>query len=307
MPIRDTATRVSAARVSATRTTATHRGDASKLSLASNYGFAVTSDFHIGRAGYDAAIPQAVFADAVAKSAEFIIVNGDMTDLGSAAELADYKTLVDGAGLTVHTCAGNHEVMGYCSAARGDGSHPPCEARYLYAAGVGVPSVHHTWEQGADRFIVIDNTPEYINQVDRSFLDLDWVEENLVRDADYYRHQFVIAHTPIVSAAQLASGGFFNPTGSGAVVYYAGQTNAANGAACESLLDLIGRAGNVAAVFFGHTHAYCAYTLPNGTTAYITGAASPTTYRHTGAPLVAGDSYTYVTVSDVVTAERIAI
>lgn len=209
----------------------------------STYTFAVCGDNRI--TGIENGTMDRITASARERGAEFVVNTGDLTTTGSREQLLRYREYTETSGLKWYAAPGNHDV----------GAGGVSDA---YAEVIG--AYYYSFEYGADNFVIVNNSD------DRTGIDASqraWLAGDL-EAGGAGRYQFIFAHIPIASPS----------LGSGHATGESGGTGLESG---QWLAGEAARHPNVAALFFGHVHAYAKYDI-DGLTGYVTGGAGAPLY-----------------------------
>lgn len=226
-----------------TSTTAPAAPAATEAQNTATYTFAVCGDNRI--TGIENGTMDRIVASARERGAEFVVNTGDLTTTGSRDELARYREYTVTSGLKWFAVPGNHDVgSGGVSAA--------------YEEVIG--AYYYSFDYGGDNFVIVNNSDDRtgIDGAQRTWLSGDMAA------GDAERYQFIFAHIPIASPS----------LGSGHATGESGGTGLESG---QWLASEAARHPNVAALFFGHVHAYAKYDI-DGLTGYVTGGAGAPLY-----------------------------
>lgn len=206
---------------------------------------ALTNDVHIGKAfhggspldrsrlrdaggarGFAAMQLAGVLAGAAADGADLVVANGDLTNDGTAAQVAEFTRLMDASGLDWAATRGNHDNRGVSLAE--DPMLPACPPRQR-------PWVRRL---GGLRLIGLDTS---VPGFDGGHLDDAQLEELRAElDADPERPTIVFGHHPATIDAARSS--------AGRAKFCMTEEQSLR------LQAILARAPGVAAVFSGHTH-----------------------------------------------------
>lgn len=226
----------------ATSTVTPASSTATSVQEASTYSFAVCGDNRI--TGIENGTMDRIVASAREQGVAFVVNTGDLTTTGDIDELRRYREYTDASGLKWYAVPGNHDVgAGGVSAA--------------YEEVIG--AYYYSFDYGGDHFVIINNSDDATG-IDET--QMSWLTADLVAgDAD--RRQFIFTHIPIASPS-LGSG------------HATGEKSEAGLKSGQWLATEASLHPNVAALFFGHVHAYARYDI-DGLTGFVTGGG--------GAPL----------------------
>jgi len=222
------------------------------------YTFAVCGDNRT--IGIESGILPKIIESAISRGAAFMVDTGDVSGSGEPDELLLYQNLADASGLRFYTVPGNHDV----------GSGGISEA---YSEIIG--AYYYSFEYGGDNFIIVDNAD------DRTGIDgvqMQWLSETLNAGGGK-PHQFVFAHVPVADPSLPSN-------------HVSGEKGGEGLRSGQALVEMAASQPNVDAFFFGHIHAYLAYSL-GGIKAYVTGGAGAPLYF----PENAGGYYHYLLVN----------
>ncbi len=207
------------------------------------YTFTVCGDNRME--GITSGVFQRIIDSARSRGAAFMVDTGDISGDGSSEELTVYKQLTDGSGLKFYTLPGNHDVgLGGTSEA--------------YASVIG--ATYYSFDFSGDHFILVDNAD------DRTGIDdaqMQWFDSDLSANAAK-PHQFIFAHIPIADPSLPSA-------------HVSGELGGEGLRSGQRLVRDASKLANVSDFFFGHIHAYWAYSL-GGKPAYITGGAGAPLY-----------------------------
>ncbi len=224
--------------------------------------FFVMSDTHLdlGGGSYEERLIDA-FEDIAQmnEAPEFIIVNGDITNDGTAAEYDLFRSLATDAGLDFANrftlVMGNHEQS---TSDTPGGAAVYAERRATFKEHAGTDEVYFERSIAGAHLIALgpdlDPTSDWVN-FKLSGEQLAWLDAQLSADEVSGRLSLVFCHEPLHGTVKDTTPGTW------------GFTNSIENDA--ALADVIGRHGNL--VFFsGHTHAYpdCAVS-DDGTRAFV--------------------------------------
>lgn len=222
------------------------------------YSFAVCGDNRT--TGIESGVMGRIIESAKARGASFIVNTGDVTDGGDRDELLEYKAYTDASGIMFYTVPGNHDV--------GKGG-----VSRAYEEIIG--PYYYSFDYGPDHFVVLDNADDEVGIDD---VQMNWFTQDLDANRGMV-HTFVFTHIPIADS-DIPSG------------HVSGEKGAAGLESGKRVVEEAGKRPNVSDFFFGHIHAYFAYSL-NGFDAYITGGAGAPLYFPEGA----GGYYNYLLVT----------
>ncbi|MDO8736878.1 MAG: metallophosphoesterase [Thermoleophilia bacterium] len=231
---------------------------ASTVGLQPSYIFAVCGDNRT--MGIESGVLPKIIESAKARGAVFMVDTGDVTESGEPEELLLYRNLTEASGLRFYTVPGNHDV----------GSGGVSDA---YEQIIG--SYYFSFDYAGDNFIVVDNAD------DRTGIDaaqMQWLKENL-DSGNNKPHQFIFAHIPVTDPSLPSD-------------HVSGEKGGEGLRSGQAMVEMAGSHANMDAFFFGHIHAYLAYSL-YGIDAYVTGGAGAPLYF----PENAGGYYHYLLVN----------
>lgn len=144
------------------------------------FKFAVMADSHKDTANLAKALSQAKEA-----GAKFVVIMGDLSDVGTIEELQATKQVLDGSGLTYYAGAGDHDLWD----SRDKESDPPKNFNQVFG------KTYQSFSFDNIRYILIYNSDNYLGL---DGLQLKWVEDELERASlESPKLIFVFAPTPL--------------------------------------------------------------------------------------------------------------
>lgn len=144
------------------------------------YSFAVLADSHKDTANLKKALEIAKI-----KNARFVIVMGDLSDIGTVDELRNSKAQFDASGMTVYVTPGDHDLWDSRD------KKNPAEKNFMEVFG----PPYQAFTYGSARFIIIFNSDNYLG-LDST--QLKWIEEELEKyKSNPANHLFIAAPTPL--------------------------------------------------------------------------------------------------------------
>lgn len=187
----------------------------------------------VGDTESHADIFQRVLEESKARSAQFLLHTGDVSEDGSPEGLQQMRSVADASGLPLYTVLGSHDIR----------TDPTGQA---FQASFNTPNL--AFAAGSWRFLLLDNADRAVGF---SPATLAWLAQDI---ADHPAAQYIIAyHRPFNLPLAAIVGDDETP---------------ASRAANKRFLEIIGLA-SVKAIFTGHLHIYFPYTM-NGIPVYVT-------------------------------------
>lgn len=151
-----------------------------KSNSPSKFKFAVMADSH-----KDTLMLQKALNQAREAGVKFVVVMGDLSDVGTLDELSVTKDIMDASGLTYYALAGDHDLWD----SRDKESDAPKNFKSVFGQTYQSLSIDNT------RLILIYNSDNYLGLDE---LQLKWIEDELARTAvDAPKQIFVFAPTPL--------------------------------------------------------------------------------------------------------------
>jgi hypothetical protein len=221
-----------------------------KSNVPSKFKFAVMADSHKD-------IPQLQKALAQAKESDvkFVIMMGDLSDVGTIDELMATKQALEASGLTYYTAAGDHDLWD----SRDKESDPPKNFKQVFG------ETYQAFSYDNARFILIYNSDNYLG-VDE--LELKWIDDELGRvSLEGFNPAFVFAPTPL-----------YHPSSD----HVMGKVTPKLVSQAEHLVTNFKKAG-IDLVFSADTHFYSRFTEPKNELDMIT-VGAVTSERNPQAP-----------------------
>ena len=212
------------------------------------FKFAVMADSHKDTLSLERALNQARDS-----GVQFVIMMGDLSDVGTLEELESTKRVLDASGLTYYTAAGDHDLWD----SRDKESDPPKNFTTVFG------KTYQSFSYDTVRYILIYNSDNY------SGLDgfqLQWVEDELLRTGDS-ELTFVFAPTPL-----------YHPSSD----HVMGKVTPKLTSQAEHLATTFKRAG-VDLVFSADTHFYSKFLEPKNELPMMT-VGAVTSERNPQAP-----------------------
>lgn len=151
-----------------------------KSSAPVKFSFAVMADSHKDTASLEKALNQV--SDAGAK---FVIIMGDLSDIGTTEELSATKQVLDNSGLIYYASPGDHDLWD----SRDKESNPPKNFTSVFG------ETYQSLSYDKVRLLLIYNSDNYLGL---DGVQLKWIEDELERAAiDRPELIFVFAPTPL--------------------------------------------------------------------------------------------------------------
>lgn len=193
------------------------------------FRFAVLADSHKDTLSLEKALNQ-VRDEGV----KFVIMMGDLSDVGTLAELESTKRVLDASGLTYYAAAGDHDLWD----SRDKESDPPKNFSQVFG------KTYQSFSNQGVRFILIYNSDNYLGL---DGVQLAWVEDELNRAlAETPKRIFVFAPTPL-----------FHPSSD----HVMGKVTPKLASQAEHLTTTFKKSG-VDLVFSADTHFFSRFTEP---------------------------------------------
>ncbi len=205
------------------------------------YKFAIVADSHKDTDNLAKALAQAKSLDA-----QFIIMIGDLSDVGTIKELQATKLQLDVAGLAYYTLPGDRDMW--------DSRDKKLPAETNYTKVFGTP--YRAFSFKNTRFIMIFNTDNYLGLDD---LQLKWIDDELDHLAkEEPKLTLVILGTPL-----------YHPSSD----HVMGKQNPKLKSQADHLISIFNKYG-IAEVFAGDTHFFTRYKEPTNLSMTTVGAVT---------------------------------
>lgn len=144
------------------------------------FKFAVMADSHKDTLSLERALNQV--RD---EGAKFVIIMGDLSDVGTLEELESTERVLDASGLTYYAAAGDHDLWD----SRDKESDPPNNFSQVFG------KTYQSFSNEGVRFVLIYNSDNYLGL---DGVQLAWIEDELNRSlAENPKLIFVFAPTPL--------------------------------------------------------------------------------------------------------------
>lgn len=215
------------------------------------FKFAVLADSHKDIASLERALDQVK-----AEGVQFVIVMGDLSDVGTLQELTATKQALDASGLQYYATPGDHDLWD----SRDKASDPP--KNFVEVFG----STYQSFSYGNARYILIYNSDNYLGL---DGVQLKWIEDELSRPEreEAPKLTFVFAPTPL-----------YHPSSD----HVMGKVNPKLTSQAEHLATTFKR-GGVDLVFSADTHFYSKFSEPKNELDMLT-VGAVTSERNPQAP-----------------------
>ncbi len=215
------------------------------------FKFAVLADSHKDIPSLERALSQAK-----SNGAEFVIMMGDLSDVGTLEELQATKSALDSSGLQYYVTPGDHDLWD----SRDKDSDPPKNFVQVFGPA------YQSFSYDMVRYILIYNSDNYLGL---DGLQLKWIEDELNRPEteEASKLTFVFAPTPL-----------YHPSSD----HVMGKVTPKLTSQAEHLATLFKRAG-VDLVFSADTHYYSKFTEPKNELDMLT-VGAVTSERNPQAP-----------------------
>lgn len=233
-----------------TGTTST-TGEENRSGSPVKFKFAVMADSHKDTANLATALAQAR-----AEGVKFVVMMGDLSDVGTIAELTATKEVLDNSGLQYYTAAGDHDLWD----SRDKESDPPKNFKEVFGL------TYQSFTYDTVRYILIYNSDNYLGL---DGVQLKWIEDELSRPETESAPSltFVFAPTPL-----------YHPSSD----HVMGKVTPKLTGQADHLMTTFKRAG-VDMVFSADTHFYSKFTEPKNDLDMIT-VGAVTSERNPQAP-----------------------
>ena len=194
------------------------------------FKFAVMADSHKDIASLEKALAQAK-----SEGARFVVMMGDLSDVGTLDELNATKDALEASGLQYYATPGDHDLWD----SRDKESNPPKNFTEVFG------STYKSFTYDSVRYVLIYNSDNYLGL---DGVQLDWIEKELSRPEteDAPKMTFVFAPTPL-----------FHPSSD----HVMGKVTPKLTSQAEHLATTFKR-GGVNLVFSADTHFYSKFTEP---------------------------------------------
>lgn len=217
--------------------------DEPKSNAPVKFKFAVLADSHKDTASLTKALAQAKVA-----GAEFVIMMGDLSDVGTIDELTATKQVLDNSGLTYYVAAGDHDLWD----SRDKESNPPKNFQQVFG------KTYQSFSYNGARLILIYNSDNYLGL---DGVQLKWIEDELARvNQEGSLPVFVFAPTPL-----------FHPSSD----HVMGKVTPKLKEQADLLVNNF-KKGGVDLVFSADTHFFSKFTEPNNDLDMVTVGAITT-------------------------------
>lgn len=205
-------------------------GESVKSGAPVAFKFAVMADSH-----KDTVFLKRALDDAKASGVQFVVMMGDLSDVGTVEELAATKEVLDGSGLQYYVNPGDHDLWD----SRDKESDPPKNFKEVFGP------TYQSFSYDGVRYIMIYNSDNYLGL---DGVQLKWIEDELSRSEteEAPKLTFVFAPTPL-----------YHPSSD----HVMGKVTPKLVAQAEHLATLFKRAG-VDLVFSADTHFYSKFSEP---------------------------------------------
>lgn len=190
------------------------------------FKFAVMADSHKDTLNLEKALNQARDA-----GSQFVVIMGDLSDVGTIEELESTKRVLDASGITYYAAAGDHDLW--------DSRDKESDAPKNFTTVFG--KTYQSISYDTARLILIYNSDNYLGL---DGVQLSWLEDELMRGAEELI--FVFAPTPL-----------YHPSSD----HVMGKVTPKLTSQAEHLATTFKRAG-VDMVFSADTHFYSKFTEP---------------------------------------------
>src|SRR3989344_1475060 len=201
------------------------------------FKFAVLADSHKDTLSLERALNQVRDA-----GVRFVIIMGDLSDVGTLAELESTKRVLDASGLTYYAAAGDHDLW--------DSRDKESDAPKNFTQVFG--KTYQSFSDQGVRFILIYNSDNYLGL---DGVQLAWVEDELNRSlAENPKIIFAFAPTPL-----------FHPSSD----HVMGKVTPKLASQAEHLMTTFKKSG-VDLVFSSYTHFYSKFIEPKNNLDMIT-------------------------------------
>lgn len=226
--------------------------ESAKISSAPvKFRFAVMADSHKDTASLERALRQAIAADA-----EFVVMMGDLSDVGTMEELTATKQVLDNSGLQYYVTPGDHDLWD----SRDKESDAPRNFKEVFG------DTYQSFSYLTARYILIYNSDNYLGL---DGVQLSWIEDELSRAETENPSDltFVFAPTPL-----------YHPSSD----HVMGKVTPKLAEQAEHLATTFKRSG-VDLVFSADTHFYSKFTEPQNELDMLT-VGAVTSERNPQAP-----------------------
>ena len=205
------------------------KGDRERSSDAPvKFKFAVMADSHKDTLSLEKALNQ-VRDEGV----QFVVIMGDLSDVGTLEELESTKRVLDASALTYYVAAGDHDLWD----SRDKESNPPKNFTTVFG------KTYSSFSYDTVRLLLIYNSDNYLGL---DGVQLQWLEDELARSGETADLTFVFAPTPL-----------YHPSSD----HVMGKVTPKLASQAEHLATTFKRA-NVDMVFSADTHFYSKFTEP---------------------------------------------
>lgn len=192
------------------------------------FKFAVMADSHKDTLSLERALNQAR-----EEGVRFVVIMGDLSDIGTLEELESTKRVLDASTLTYYTAAGDHDLWD----SRDKESDPPKNFTTVFG------KTYQAFSYDTVRYILIYNSDNYLGL---DGVQLQWLEDELLRAGEKSEQVFVFAPTPL-----------YHPSSD----HVMGKVTPKLVSQAEHLTTTFKRSG-VDMVFSADTHFYSRFTEP---------------------------------------------
>lgn len=218
------------------------------------FKFAVLADSHKDIASLERALNQAK-----SSGVQFVVMMGDLSDVGTLEELEATKAVLDKSGLQYYVTPGDHDLWD----SRDKDSDPPKNFVQVFGPA------YQSFSYGNARYILIYNSDNYLGL---DGVQLKWIEDELSRPEreEAPKLTFVFAPTPL-----------YHPSSD----HVMGKVTPKLTSQAEHLATTFKR-GGVDLVFSADTHFYSKFTEPKNELDMIT-VGAVTSERNPQAPRLA--------------------
>jgi 3',5'-cyclic AMP phosphodiesterase CpdA len=150
-----------------------------KSNSPAKFKFAVMADSH-----KDTANLQMALAKAKNAGVKFVIMMGDLSDIGTVEELTATKQVLDNSGLQYYTAAGDHDLWD----SRDKENDAPKNFKQVFG------QTYKSFSYDNVRYILIYNSDNYLGL---DGVQLKWIEDELAAIPETTQLTFVFAPTPL--------------------------------------------------------------------------------------------------------------
>lgn len=243
------------------------QGDADISDVPVLFKFAVLADSHKDTASLERALTQAK-----ASGVQFVVMMGDLSDVGTVEELTATKRVLDASGLHYYASPGDHDLWD----SRDKASDPPKNFMQVFGP------TYQSFSYDNVRYILIYNSDNYLGL---DGVQLKWIEDELNRPETENAPilTFVFAPTPL-----------YHPSSD----HVMGKVTPKLTSQAEHLATIFKR-GGVDLVFSADTHFYSEFTEPKNelemlTVGAVTSDRNPQAPRFAIVEVLEGGSYNVV-------------